>query len=94
MREYTSELMSHGPILIIRNVFPTLARVFLFLVIIKSEIPKTLIPFATILKTQKYIYFTVLVYFLLFNFYYFILLDILISKPYALQPFGGVGDTR
>jgi hypothetical protein len=53
--------MNPGPILTIRNTFPTLPHDFLFSVIIKSENTKNILPFATTLKTQKYLIFTALV---------------------------------
>jgi hypothetical protein len=46
-------------------------------------------------KTQKQLYFTILVYFLvLVYFLLFIYFYVLIPKPYAWKPQGGVGDTR
>jgi hypothetical protein len=74
--------MNPGPILIIRNTFPTLPYVFLFLVIINSENTKNIFTFCN--YTENPIVFLLydsslvllsVIYFLLF---YFILLDLLI----------------
>jgi hypothetical protein len=85
--------MNPGPILIIRNTFPTLARVFLFPFIIKSKNTKKN-TFCNYIKNTKTHLFIALVYFLLFSFYYFVLLAIIIPKSCAWQPVGGVGDAR
>jgi hypothetical protein len=45
MREETSEPMNPGPILIIRNIFPTLPCAFLILAFIKSENTKNTLTF-------------------------------------------------
>jgi hypothetical protein len=53
--------MNPGPILIIKNTFPTLARFFKNSSLIKSEIQKHIYFLAIISKTQKLVYLIVLV---------------------------------
>jgi hypothetical protein len=61
-----------------------LPRIFILLVLIKSENTKNTFTFYNYTENPKKIYTAlVLVYFLLFTFCYFILLDVLILKPCA-----------
>jgi hypothetical protein len=63
MREYTSEPMNPGRILIIRNIFPMLPCVFLLLVLIKSENTKSIFTFCNYTEnpnntfTLKYLFY-------------------------------------
>jgi hypothetical protein len=86
--------MNSGPILIIRITFPTLACVLLFLVIIKSEnIKISFICWNHIENTKTPFIYSISLFYV-FNFYYFLLLVVLIPIPYVWQPLGGVGDAR
>jgi hypothetical protein len=53
--------MNPGPILIIRNTFPTLLLAFLFSALINSENKKHIYFLAFTYKTQKYLYHIILV---------------------------------
>jgi hypothetical protein len=95
MREYTSEPMNPGPILIIRNTFRTHLDELLFSASFKSENTNTHLLSCIHLQNPKiplphHIYFIALL-FTLFALSYFILF---IFTSCTWQPLGGVGDTR
>jgi hypothetical protein len=94
---------THEPLSIFKpleTTFSCFYSLLHFYILLNPKIPKILLFSAILYKTQKQlsfttlVYFLVLVYFLLFMFCYLFCVAVLIPKPCAWQPLGGVRDTR